>query len=296
MKKLLINLLIITLIYISVPLVLAMNPVVRQATIQKYVRSPLAKNAPIFYLSPSPVSSPSVVMSPSGRYIAVSSYRQKSSTEGIWIGDRQTGKWKKIWDHVGEIQWMPDESEMIATVGGEGEWQFGKHQPNCTFYRLPLHGRVSQMTILTNVYEWKVIPDASGLVATRAHAQRKRDRYTDIQVEVQVYSFAKRLWHSVHIEAFKWYDSDYPGTHLSIRKHKGDWVINYVEGMTGDNSGLWVNLTTSQSKSAREGSDELEFSPDGHYVVDGNQLFRARSWPLPQLMRDHRNCALKNTI
>lgn len=237
---------------------------------------------PTFQLSALRLWSPAVA-SPGGRYLAVP-HSRKPGGNGIWIGDLTTGTWTKVWDHTGdEIQWLPDARGMIVLTGAEPEkTPIGVTRSSCTFSRVSLDGHVQLLTELTELCDWLVIPDGSGLAATRIHDHRQHDGVTEVRVEALRYSFSTRQWYSVFIAPYLWPDGPI-GVHLSIRNHRKHWVLSYVEGATGDNSGWWINLATGDHMHVHEGDNItgriLEFSPDGKYAVSGITLYHARTWP-----------------
>ncbi|MHB9134687.1 MAG: M56 family metallopeptidase [Armatimonadota bacterium] len=234
-----------------------------------------------------------VTASPSGRYLAVPN-PQVPGGPGIWVSNLQTGTWTKVWDRAGEIQWLPDEQGMIVAIGGGREREDGRPGPRCTFFRVSLDGTATQLTEVTDLCDWLVIPDGSGLVATRYADRRQREGVTEIQVETRIYPFANRKWMTKHIAPFIWPDG-LIGVGLALRKDHNAWVLSYTERRTGDNSEWWVNLTTGKAMQVH-GGDDRYYSLDGQYAVDGNQLFRARTWPTPPAGRDWGGNALVNRI
>lgn len=223
------------------------------------------------------------VASPSGRYLAVPNPRI-SGELGIWVCDLQTNEWTKVWDQVGKIQWLPDESGMIVGVGLEdknlnedGSW------PHCTFYRISLTGKVTKVTEISDLVDWIVIPDDSGLVATRVAGHGIKDEATS--TETSVFLYAKKKWESKHISPLEFQDGLF-GKELALRKHGDDWVLSYDMSATGDNGELWLNLNTGENMQVH-GNSFGNYSSDGRYVVDDSHiLYSIESWPIPPLGHD----------
>jgi hypothetical protein len=211
-----------------------------------------------------------VAASAQGRYLALAAQGQHA---GIWVGQRRTGRWRKLSNHPAQIAWLPDERGMVVVMRGPQE---GLTASRVTFYRLPVQGPAVQLATATRLLDWQLIPDASGIVITRTDTPRAHEP----TVAVEVFAFATRRWRTVHVEPSRFYDGT-PGTSLALRRHGDAWILSYTEGMTGDNSGLWVNLATGKVQRAHEGAySRLRFSPDGRYALDGPTLYAARSWPV----------------
>ncbi len=121
----------------------------------------------------------------------------RSGKKGTWVEDLTSAKWTKLSACVGEIQWLPDDTGVILAVTGTQAQEFEKMHPHCTFYCLPLSKPARKLTALTQVVAWKVIPNGTGLVATRLSHRRKCVGYTAARVETQLFLFGKGRWHSI---------------------------------------------------------------------------------------------------
>ncbi len=231
------------------------------------------------------------VPSPDGRYLAYS-YKQAKGGSGIWIGDLQTGKWQKVWDLQGDIEWLPGGKEFIVVTGSEYYYRNNDGaMPHCTFFRVSIDRTMSEnvtkLTEITELCDWILIPDGSGIVATRIAERRqkltKHGEEPEVRRETLVYSFANNKWVTKHLSPFTSYYEGVGSGNVKIRKNNDNWVISldYYEGEQ------WINLTTGQNMVVKV-NEECRYSPDGQYAIFDQSLYSVRSWPiLPKVIESY---------
>ncbi len=245
---------------------------------------PVGARVPVFRWQGAPAEV-SAVASPRGRYLAVSATRVPGGA-GIWVRDNRTGRWRRVWTHTGEVQWIGEDGTLIVMTGSTMSDPYSGQRRDRVwsgFYRVSRTGRVEKFGILSHIIDWVAIPDGSGVVATRTAAEHETDGEDDIEVETLVYLFAQHRWRSCHRFETLFGGG---GEDLAIRRHRGHWVISMSECLLGDNSAVWIDLTTNRVIRAR-GGDPYRFSPGGRFAVepDGRypetgSIYHAHSWPV----------------
>jgi len=198
---------------------------------------------------------------------------------GIWLYQVSSNTWTRLANRPGAVQWLPGHRQLVVGRATAGTVAFsyltvdGKEEP----LRSPG----------TCCYDWKVLPDGSGIVATCDRPKKKTG------IAICLYRFVDGTWRSIATYPHVDHDKG-TGDHIALRKLNGVWILSCHERGPSDSRSLWVNLATGKYTLGDEGDPLNHYSPDGTYVIGEDRYARnipfriwlARHWPGPGRQRN----------
>ena len=195
--------------------------------------------------------------SPSGRYIALTGADAKNHV-GLWLYTVRSQHWRFYPCLANDIQWLPDEQSVMLCHRTRAFEPNGDETHQFSFACLSLRNfQEKKYGRLTQARKWKLLPDGSGIVATRCvtlhHAYH---------TELMRCSFADGQW-SCLFKSPASDDGSAGGNILCIYRYPD--TISIVFDADSDSIDWWVDLSDGKAYACVMPDQLFQLSPDGEY-------------------------------